>query len=210
MKTLFHPEEIKPLIKSTSYDQESILNSIIELYIPEGAFQVDPCYNRGVFYKSGRVLEPKYKFDINPIVYGVKKCDCRSLPFSDGKIDSIIFDPPFITYPGKKMTKKLSIFGSFKTGKDLHEMYKHSFKEFFRILKLNGILAVKCQDSTYGPDFHSTHIDDVILPCREIGFKEIDLFVLLSKQRIENRNGKQRRARKYHSYFIVFKKGGRY
>jgi hypothetical protein len=210
MNYLFDKTEMEPLIKSILYNQEIIINSIIELHIPAGRIQLDPCYNKGNFYASGKVQDPEFKFDVNIswCKNGVKQYDCRYLPFENESINNILFDPPFIIYPGKNMCKKMGRFGAFKTLKKLHEMYTDSFTEFHRILENNGILIVKCQDTTYGKHIHYTHIDDVILPCREIGFIDIDFFILLSRQRIEsNKKKQQRNARKYHSYFIVFKKG---
>ena len=203
---LFSEKEMRSLIKSISYNQDSIIQSIIELYIPEGKIELDPCYGKGCFYKSGKIQTPKYRFDIRPAVNEVKPCNCKNLPFEDNSINSIIFDPPFIAYPGKNLIKKLKRYGTFRTYNDLKNMYKESFKEFYRILKRDGILIIKCQDATFGRDIIFIHIDDVIIPCRQIGFKEVDLFILLSKGRIENRDGKQRHSRKYHCYFIVFKK----
>ena len=207
MNSLFTEKEMTPLIRSISYRQDIILQSIIHLYLPAGKIQLDPCYNKGRFYESGIVPEPDYIFDITPLYAKVKYADCCKLPLDNNSIDSVIFDPPFITYPGKNLYKPLRRYGAFRTYGDLKKMYKASLKEFFRILKTNGILIVKCQDGTFGPDITFTHIDAVVLPCRSIGFKELDLFILLSNQRIENRNGNQRHSRKYHSYFIVFKKG---
>ena len=197
-------EETRPLIQSISYSQDTILSSIIHLHVPAGKIQVDPCYNQGCFYKSGIVPEPDYIFDINPLSPQVQKADCRKLPFADNTIHSLVFDPPWITYPGKNICKNLRKYGSFRTYNDLKKMYRASFKEFSRILKSGGILVVKCQDGTYGPHLTLTHIDDVILPCRELGFREIDLFILISKGRIERRDVIQRHSRKYHCYFIVF------
>jgi hypothetical protein len=200
-------EESAPLLRSFSFSQDEILSSIIKLYIPAGKIQVDPCYCKGGFYRSGVIPHPDYVCDIEPRKEGITKGDCRNLPFSDNSINSIIFDPPWITYPGKNYTKKLRKYGSFRTYKDLKKMYSASFKEFSRVLKKDGILIVKCQDGSYGPYFTNMHVDDVILPCRECGFRDIDNFILLSRQRIENRNGKQRMSRKYHCYFLVFRKG---
>jgi len=203
--SLFPSSETKPLIRSYSFDQVSIIRSIIELYIPAGRIDLDPCYNRGGFYKSGEIKLPFYKLDINPI-YGAVG-DSRNLPFQNETIGSTIFDPPFLTYPDKKKSCKMTLFGSFRTYKDLHEMYYSSFQEFYRIMLPAGILIVKCQDSTIGSNFVSVVTKSVINPCEELGFKQIDMFILLSKQRIENRTKTQRMSRKYHSYFVVFRKG---
>jgi hypothetical protein len=204
---LFPSSETKPLIRSYSFDQVSIIRSIIELYIPAGRIDLDPCYNRGGFYKSGEIPVPYYKFDIDPI-YGAVG-DSRNLPFQNKTIKSVIFDPPFITYSGNVKDKMTNTFGSFRTYKDLHEMYCSSFQEFYRIMLPAGILIVKCQDSTIGPAFVSIVTKSVINPCEELGFKQIDMFILLSKQRIENRTKTQRMSRKYHSYFVVFRKKGK-
>ena len=202
---LFPEKEMKPLIKSTSYSQDSILQSIIHLHIPSGKIDCDPCYRTGGFYKSGKILAPEKISDINPI-HGIPVHDCRCLPYRNHSVKSIIFDPPFITYAGKNGYHHMRKYGSFRNKTELMEMYYCSFKEFNLILEEDGILIVKCQDGTYGPDLFLSHVDAVILPCRKLGFKEIDFFILLSKGRPERRDCIQRHARKYHSYFIVFKK----
>lgn len=204
-KYLFPPQEMEPLIKSFSFSQDSILQSIIQLHIPSGKIHCDPCYNKGGFYKSGKISAPELRSDINPI-HKVPVFDCRKLPCEDNSIKSIIFDPPFVTYAGKNGYHCMRKYGSFQTLKALLDMYRDSFQEFYRILKKKGILIVKCQDGTYGPDLYLTHINAVVLPCEKIGFKAIDFFILLSKGRPERRDCTQRHARKYHSYFIVFKK----
>jgi len=202
---LFSEEEMKPLIKSYSFWQDSILQSIIYLHIPSGKIDCDPCYRTGGFYKSGKISVPEKISDINPI-HGVPFHDCRKLPYENNSINSLIFDPPFIIYPGKNNFNIMREYGSFRTKKELLQMYNDSFIEFHRILNKNGVLIVKCQDGTYGPDLFLSHIDAVILPCRRTGFKELDFLILLSKGRPERRDCIQRKVRKYHSYFCVFKK----
>lgn len=203
---LFTDEEMKPFIRSYSFRQDSILQSIIELFLPAGKIKCDPCFNKGGFYRSGKIEVPDLISDIEPLSEEIKKLDCRDLPYKNNSISSILFDPPYITYAGKNNEHRMKKYGSFKNRKELFDMYEKSFICFHRILKSKGILIVKCQDSTYGPDMSLLHIDAVILPCRVIGFKVLDLFLLLSKTRPERRDQGQKRSRKYHSYFIVMEK----
>jgi hypothetical protein len=189
-REIFDKDEITPLIRSVSDNQDTILNSIIHLFIPAGRFQVDPCYHRGGFYRSGAVPEPEFISDIDPQLQynpNIQKFDCRQLPFKPESIDSIIFDPPWLTYPGKNLHGNMVRFGTFKSCKDMEKMHIESFTAFHQILKPKGILVVKCQDGTNGPNLYLGHIDAVILPCRRIGFKMLDLFILTAKNRIENR-----------------------
>src|ERR1051325_6962721 len=78
-------------IRSVSDDQHEILRNIATLYT-DGAFDLDPTYGSGSFYKNG-VPEPSIKSDIMPKRPGVRKCDCRKLDFLTGCVNSIVFDP---------------------------------------------------------------------------------------------------------------------
>ena len=49
--------------------------------------------------------------------------------------------------------------------------------------------------------------DYVIKKAEELGLELIEKFILLSNLRLFTRTHQQRVARKYHSYFLVFKKG---
>ena len=61
---------------------------------------------------------------------------------------------------------------------------------------------IKCQDYT---DSKTTLTHCFVKKwADEIGFYSKDLFILLSKGAITNKNLTQRHARKYHSYFFVF------
>lgn len=41
------------MIKTTSYDQQEIINNIIKLHNDGAAFCLDPTYSKGKFYLSG-------------------------------------------------------------------------------------------------------------------------------------------------------------
>ncbi len=197
-------EQKAEIIKTISYDQEEIIKSIMKLYCPQG-FDLDPTYSKGNFYKN--ILQPKFKYDLNPQSHDVKQANCIDLPFGNYSLNSIMFDPPFIAGIQNKSNTGIIInrFGSFKNiSKELWQMYHKALDEFKRILKINGILVFKCQDSVDSGKQCLSHVE-IINYALKIGFYPKDLFVLLAKNRlIGKHHHKQQHARKFHSYFIVF------
>jgi len=154
------------------------------------------------------MIKPRILYDKVPLTDDVIENDIKNgLPLDDKSIKSVIFDPPFMFGKhGKtsenKMTKRFSMFDKWN---DLEVMYKKALSEFYRVLKKGGIVAFKCQDYT---DSKTTlthcYVHNWAL---EKGFKVEDLFILyFTKGRIWNSKLKQRHARKFHSYWFVFKK----
>lgn len=193
-------------VKSISFNQEEIIKWIIQLYCPDG-FELDPTYSVGNFYK--KISKPKYKFDIAPQLKEVKQANCTKLPLKDNSIKSIMFDPPFIAGIPTKTAKKSIIgsrFGTYKSiqRKDgLWEMYRKALKEFYRILKSDGVLVIKCQDTISEGNQFLSHVE-LINYAYCLGFYPKDIFILLASSRIIRSYPKQKHARKYHSYFLVF------
>tara|TARA_Y100000034_G_scaffold18559_1_gene20622 strand:- start:11 stop:703 length:693 start_codon:yes stop_codon:yes gene_type:complete len=197
----------KEIIKSISYDQNEIMQWIIDLYCPNG-FEVDPTYSVGNFYK--KIPQPKYKYDINPRANGVVESNCTNLSLGNDSVKSIMFDPPFIVGLPAKDSKSTSIIGNrfsrFKDMKELFEFYHRSLLEFHRILKVGGWLIFKCQDSISSGRQYLSHVE-IINYAVSIGFYPKDMFILVAKNRIIGKHHhKQQHARKFHSYFLVFKK----
>ena len=196
--------EKKELIKSISYDQEEIIKWIMKLYCPDG-FDLDPTYSKGNFYKN--IKQPRFKYDLNPQLQDVKQADCTKLPFNNCSLNSIMFDPPFVAGIQNKSDDGIIInrFGSYKNiAKELWSMYHKALKEFYRILKEDGVLVFKCQDTVDSGKQCLSHIE-IINYAYLLGFYPKDLFVLLAKNRlIGKHHHKQQHARKFHSYFIVF------
>ena len=195
------------LIKSVMNNDRDILEAISILYLGGKFFDVDSTYSKGIFYKD--LPKPKYKFDLNPQVDDVIKWDVKELskyPFKD-RIKSIVFDPPFMFGKHGKtdeniMAKRFTMFDSWE---DLKETYQKSLQEFYKILVKGGIVAFKCQDYT---DNKTTLTHSFVIQWGiDVGFKTEDLFIKVTNTgRIYNPKVKQRHARKFHSYWIVFKK----
>lgn len=121
-----------------------------------------------------------------------------------------MFDPPFVIGGADNEDVKLGSniisrrFTNFNCFEDLKIMYSGSMNEFYRILKPDGIVIFKCQDIVYSSKQHFTHCW-LMEYALKIGFYPKDLFILLSKNRLTD-NRVQQHARKFHSYFWVFKK----
>lgn len=191
------------IIKTVSYDQGEILNNIIELYCP-GGFDVDVTYNIVAFYKN--VPEPRLKYDIEPQANEVIKADCRNLPLKDSSVQSLVFDPPFLAtnYVNSEPYKMLTKYGYFKNVRELKKFYRESFIEFERVIKKSGVLIMKCQDLATGRQQFFVH-NDIYNLAMELGFYGLDLFILVATKRFIGHE-KQSNARKFHSYFWVFRK----
>ena len=195
----------KNVHKSVSYVQHEIIKSIIELH--SGDIECDLTYGNGSFYKD--IKEPIYKLDISPQSEGITQSCSTNTSFSDGQLSNLIFDPPFLTYikQGREhnsiMGKRFSGYWSYD---ELEKHYIGTIKESSRILKIGGILIVKCQDIIHNHKMHCTHVN-VIKWAEENKFRIKDLFILPAKNRMPtNKRGIQQHARIYHSYFIVFER----
>jgi tRNA G10 N-methylase Trm11 len=200
------------MIKSVSENQNDILNAIKELHLNGKEYQCDITYGNGSFWKH--INPPKLKFDITPLQKDVTKASSTNLPLSNNSLDNVVFDPPFITYVKKGrnhnsvMAKR---FGGYYSYEELIEHYEGTIIETHRVLLKKGKLIFKCQDIVHNHSLKVTHAN-VIMLAEENGFKLVDMFVLIAKHRMPIRNKmnqnnwKQKHARIYHSYFLVFEK----
>lgn len=196
-------------IKTTYSDESELISSIMKLYNGGDMFELDPCYSKGVFYKSFET-KPKYKFDLAPVLEGVNQADCTNLPINDRSIKSIMFDPPFVIGVGESKSSIITNrFSGFKSLKDLKTLYSQSLLEFGRVLVPNGLLVFKCQDTVTSGKQFMTHCW-IINEAESLGYTLHDLFVLVRDRAIiDPKWKKQYHARKTHSYYLVFTFGNK-
>ena len=200
------------MIKSLSFNQQEIIQNIISLYIPSKQIDLDPTYSKGIFCKNAPFNQPTLKYDLYPQAEGVLQGDCRKLPLQGQSINSIMFDPPFLATTGKSLASNENNnlinnrFGVYANEQALHQMYLDSLKEFWRILKPNGILIFKCQDKVSSGKQYMSHVY-IMNMAEKIGFYTLDLFILGVENRlVADWQRNQKHARKFHSYFWVFQK----
>ena len=143
----------------------------------------------------------------------MKQANAEKLPLEDLSINTIMFDPPFLATTGKSLksndnnNKINKRFGVYPSEKELHQFYVNSLREFYRILKPNGILIFKCQDKISSGKQYLSHCF-IIQEAEKLGYYTKDMFILLAKNRIvaDWQLKNQKNARKFHSYFLVFEK----
>nr|VFK23465.1 MAG: DNA methylase [Candidatus Kentron sp. MB]VFK27865.1 MAG: DNA methylase [Candidatus Kentron sp. MB]VFK74445.1 MAG: DNA methylase [Candidatus Kentron sp. MB] len=201
----------------SAYDDGNcnVFPRILELYVKEGSTIADVTYGKGAFWKN--VRNGAYNLLATDITGGI---DCRDLPYDDGSLDCVVFDPPYMHTPGGTAHSSHFQFeihyrnnetGN-NTSKKYHEavleLYVASGKEAYRVLKERGIIIAKCQDEVCSNRQRFTHIE-IVNEYEKIGFIAEDIFVVIRRNKPGvSRVVRQIHARKNHSYFVVFWKPG--
>lgn len=203
-------KDFKP-VKSVYNSNDDVIKNIMLLYNIE-QFDLDCTYSTGNFWKN--LPQPKIKSDLYPKNDSIIEASSEDLPFPDGSMKSIMYDPPFViagkSYRGNKEGSSVIAkrYEGYETYGHLTKNYYNTLKELHRITEKNGLVVFKCQDTVSGGKNHFTH-SMVMNMAMEIGFYPKDLFVLVANLRINSfgtKWTKQEHARKYHSYFWVFQK----
>jgi hypothetical protein len=195
-----------------------IFPQILGLHVPEGSVVADVTYGNGIFWR--KVPHGLYTLRASDIQDGV---DCRKLPYSDGSIDCVVLDPPYMEGLYRRSTGHLAGSGTYRAfretysngetapvGPKYHEavldLYFSAGREAHRVLRDEGVLILKCQDEVSANTQRLTHVE-IINEYEATGFYTKDLFVVVRPNRPGvSRIKKQVHARKNHSYFLVFLK----
>lgn len=199
------------VIKSLYSNQFEILDAIIKLHVVGDTFDVDVTYGNGAFYKKG-LPQPTHRFDIDPTLKNTTKtCSSENTGLADASINSVVFDPPFLTYIRKQRVGNSSMvmakrFSGYWHVDELIKHYQATLVEAARILKHKGIMVIKCQDIVHNHKLFCTHAH--ILNWATPSFRLKDLFIQAATHRMPapNRKGAQKHARVYHSYWIVLQR----
>ena len=191
------------------FDNEQVLlKTLIDLYNNGRDIELDPMYNKGMFYKA-IINKPVYRFDLNASKngYDAEDGDATSLPLENGTIRCMILDPPFMfgTHGQTKNNRINKRYTMFDTFAELQDCYRGILNEAHRVLTVGGVLIFKCQDYT---DSKTTMTHCMVYEwAEEIGFYAEDIAILnLPKEKIYNSKTVQRHLRKKHCYFYVFRK----
>lgn len=152
------------------------------------------------------------------------------LPYADGSIDALVLDPPYMEgfYRPTADTRAgqgthSSFQQAYSSGTEVApdsapakgrlawqdrvvDAYVEAVHEAHRVLRVAGVMVVKCQDAVSANLQRLAHVE-IITACENIGFYCKDLFVVVRPANPGvSRIKTQVHARKNHSYFLVFVK----
>jgi hypothetical protein len=185
-----------------------LIRQVVDLYIPANAEVADVTYGKGVFWRKvdtgafQRFLPSDLLSDCPE-----QRLNFRALPYAAETLDVVVFDPPYVHNPGR-----LVVEDDYKNSETTHglyhddilELYRAGMEEAKRVLRVDGMLWVKCKDEIESHAQRWSHIE-IYEIARELGFYAKDLFILtqLNTPLIQH---KQQHARKNHSYLWIFKR----
>jgi hypothetical protein len=179
-----------------------VFPEVLRIYVPDGSIIADVTYGRGVFWRN--VDCSRYKLFPTDLMTGT---DARQLPYADSSIDCVVLDPPYMHSGGSiKHSLDKGYRNNQRDGgwRGVLPLYRDCAKEALRVLRVGGILIVKCQDTVVNHKQSWLHVDILNLP----GYLAEDLFVVVQRS-VPLMTGhwkKQYHARKNHSYFVVLRK----
>jgi hypothetical protein len=173
----------------------------------------DVTFGAGMFWTSTSTARFELlASDISPRNEAVAKMDFKCLEYADESLDVVVLDPPYLHNPGSHITDKLYNNVGTTAGKyhaDILADYELGMKEAWRALKPKGLLWLKCKDEVESGRQCWSHVELYQIAVA-IGFYGQDLFVLTGNAPIAGRwKGKQRHARKAHSYLWVLRKNSK-
>lgn len=200
------------LVFSASMEgNDKVFPQILRLYVKPKSVVADVTFGKGAFWRL--IPDGEYELRATDLQDGI---DCRNLPYDDGEIDCVVFDPPYMHSPGGSAHTVHSQFedhyrnnatGNLTNSKyheAVLELYRDGGTEAYRVLRDRGVFIVKCQDEVCANRQRFTHVE-IMKEYEEMGFIAEDLFVVVRNNRPGvSRVVQQVHARKNHSYFLVF------
>lgn len=204
--SMFDMSKWKAVIKSVSDNQDEILFNILRLYIGGNSFDCDLTYSVGVFYRN--LPQPTMKYDKYPQLDDVLPLE-HAYDIENGSLHSVIVDLPFIVKNSEKDAQSSMIAQRFNCFYSVEELYQANVDMLnlaYSKLHIGGFLIIKTMDFVYAAKQYwiGNFVQNKAV---ETGFILEDVFILVSKHKILSaKEGKQHHARKFHSYFFVFKK----
>jgi hypothetical protein len=197
-------EPVFNCIQGTNAD---LIATVARLYLKKGDRVADITFGRGVFWQKLNLAD--YLFHkSDKITCPGSAHDFRRLPYTGGRFDVVVFDPPY-AHGGYTMKSGPCYQLASRAGglphREIMDLYRLGMAEAKRILKPGGTLWVKCADEVEASLQRRSHME-VYQIAQGLGLIDRDLFVLMQDTLPVTNGRRQQHARKNCSFLWVFRK----
>jgi len=184
--------------------------------MPEGGLIADVTWGRGVFWKKIQNGQPNLFNGATYTIIGSDieqkadvKADFRCLPYRDETFDAVVLDPPWANLStAQKTADQVDAYGLKPISiKELRDLYFYGIGEAKRIVKINSLIIVKCQDIvSSGKRFWLTN--NVCLFARYWGLYVIDRMIQVfnGEPSLPQHTKQQRHFRARESFYWILRK----
>jgi hypothetical protein len=205
------PRTYKPIPSIWNGEDSELLEQMLDFYPRKSPKAIlDTTFNVGRFWRGtarkviGLDLSARYK----PTIIG----DNMQLPFHEGCMDVVVYDPPHVPNQGKDRKKDfndrfgLGLKSSSANGYNFTHLYVGFSKEAHRVLRQEGVLFSKIADYVHNHRMQWAHVE-MISAATAAGFQACDCIVKVRKGPIVDPKWQTaHHARRQHCYWLVFRK----
>lgn len=187
-----------------------LIADVAELYLSKEMKILDPTYGLGTWWTQWFPAERNLTatdLDKDKSPWG-RSVDFRNMPWVTHTFDCVAFDPPYKLNgtPDLAIDERYGVH-TVKTWQQTHKLIKDGLLECSRVLKVGGILLLKCMDQVCSGQIRWQTDEFTIYAALNCDLKKIDRFDMLGKHRKQPMEGReQRHAHGRGSTFIVFRK----
>lgn len=185
-------------------DNSELISACFELgYLRDDWLTLDPTYGKGTFWKERRpnLLITSDKYQRNAQIDDV---DFTDLPWPDGAVDAVVFDPPYKMNGTPSHPDNAYGVGTPVRWQDRIDLMKRGQKECSRVLKPGGYLLTKCMDQVVsGKVVWQTDI--MTAQAIHDGLTKVDQLLYLTNPRPQP-HSRQCHSRRNYSSLLIFRK----
>lgn len=183
-----------------------LIESIAPLYLD--GLTLDVTYGKGGWWSKLRP-ENLIAADLDPTKARTVRADFTRLPFSNRSVDAVAYDPPYIPHGGINQTtdfaERFGLAGG-RSRSSMDNLIAAGLSECKRVTR--KWVLVKCTDYTNGRQFHLGHVA-VANAASELDLEPWDLIVHAAGIGPGHNLQTQLRARRAHSYLMVYRRRSR-
>jgi len=221
------PPPSPEFVYSTEFgNSATVFPKILGLYVKPGAVIADLTFDTGRFWRnvdagtyqvvgsgipspSPHPLPPRARASSPPFA-GALIADARRTPYRNESFDAVVLDPPYgnaSTTPRRDGIQRSYNLASCMTPEQIRKLYFEAMDEAERILKMRGILIVKCQNFVDGGRNHFME-EYIWLRALKLFFRAEGKINMVppGKPIMRHPDRPQQHERKNHSTFWIFRK----